>query len=245
MNIMKKLIYTGVTFCMATTFLISAASAKPSDSIKSSAPSDTAIARERVALGGEMTKLLEESKSTFEQFKRDKLIPEAVVQDARCVAIFPGVKKAALLVGGRHGDGVASCRNDAGKWSTVAFVDLTGASFGAQLGATTSNLVFAFMTERAQSRLEKGKIAFGADLSAAFGSADKEYRMTSDKKDVLAFSSTKGFYVGASLEGTKIQADSDEMQAFYNEPIEHSVALTTYTYQGKPEVMTDFIKVLQ
>ena len=48
----------------------------------------------------------------------DAGIPEGLLEDAECVGVIPGVKKAAFGFGGRYGRGVAVCRtnNGAGPW---------------------------------------------------------------------------------------------------------------------------------
>src|SRR6478672_7378512 len=74
----------------------------------------------------------------------DKGIPDAVASKATCVIVVPGFKKAAFVVGAERGCGVATCRTATG-WSGPAFVQLTGASFGAQIGGESTDLVLVAM----------------------------------------------------------------------------------------------------
>src|SRR5580693_5661142 len=46
----------------------------------------------------------------------DKAIPDAVMHDAKCIAVVPSLFKIAVGFGGSHGKGVATCRTDHG-WS--------------------------------------------------------------------------------------------------------------------------------
>src|SRR5499426_4551812 len=64
----------------------------------------------------------------------DKAIPQDILDDAECVAVFPDVIKAGFIVGGRGGRGVASCRTADG-WSAPAYLSLGGGSIGLQIGA--------------------------------------------------------------------------------------------------------------
>src|SRR5918997_4458019 len=59
----------------------------------------------------------------------DKAIPQRILDDADCVAVFPQVIKAAFGIGGRGGRGVVVCRTATG-WSGPAYLNLGGASFG-------------------------------------------------------------------------------------------------------------------
>src|SRR6185369_1912275 len=65
---------------------------------------------------------------------KDNAIPQELLDTAEAIAVFPGVIKAAFLVGGRGGQGVIS-RRVKGGWSAPAFFNLGGGSFGPQIGA--------------------------------------------------------------------------------------------------------------
>ena len=57
----------------------------------------------------------------------DKAVPKELLDRAKCIAVLPGVIKAAIGIGGRHGSGVISCRTEKG-WSAPAFVSISGGS---------------------------------------------------------------------------------------------------------------------
>ncbi len=68
----------------------------------------------------------------------DKGIPLDIAAKATCVAVVPGFKKGAFLVGGQYGQGVATCRTGKGTWSAPVFIQMTGASFGLQAGGQST-----------------------------------------------------------------------------------------------------------
>jgi lipid-binding SYLF domain-containing protein len=94
----------------------------------------------------------------------DSGIPESIWDRARCVAVMPGVKKAAFVVGGEYGKGVVSCRTSGG-WSSPVFLTLEKGSFGAQIGAESTDVVLLVMNERGIERLLQDKVTLGADAS--------------------------------------------------------------------------------
>src|SRR6516164_4549025 len=53
----------------------------------------------------------------------EKGIPQELLESAKCIAIIPGEKKAAFVVGGNYGKGLATCRTNGG-WSAPLFVAL-------------------------------------------------------------------------------------------------------------------------
>ena len=100
----------------------------------------------------------------------DKGIPEDLLQKAECVAVFPSVIKVGLIVGGRGGRGVASCRTAAG-WSAPAFFNLGGGSIGWQIGAQATDLVMLFTNASGLESLLSDEFTLGGDASVAAGPA--------------------------------------------------------------------------
>src|SRR5205085_233904 len=83
--------------------------------------------------------------------------PKKVLKDAECVAVIPGVKKAALGIGGTYGRGAVVCRKDNGKgpWGPPSMIALGGGSIGFQLGGQSNDVVMLFMTPGSVQRLLK------------------------------------------------------------------------------------------
>src|SRR5260221_6036887 len=59
----------------------------------------------------------------------DNNIPEDLWGKAECVAVIPGLKKAAFIIGGEFGKGVMSCRSGQA-WSAPVFLELQKGSAG-------------------------------------------------------------------------------------------------------------------
>ena len=71
----------------------------------------------------------------------DSAIPGAVLERAEAIAIFPSTFKAGFIFGGHRGRGVISVIDrETGTWSTPAFLTLTGASFGLQIGGVSPSM---------------------------------------------------------------------------------------------------------
>src|SRR3712207_57035 len=68
-----------------------------------------------------------EAAKVFEQIMGvpDNQIPKELLDRAEAIAVFPGVVKAAFIVGGRGGQGLIS-RRTAGGWSAPAFLNMAG-----------------------------------------------------------------------------------------------------------------------
>ena len=122
----------------------------------------------------------------------DKAIPENILEDARCVAVFPAVVKVAFGIGGSGGRGLASCRT-ATDWSAPAYLTLGGGSVGFQFGAESTDLVMLFMTENSITRVIANKLELGADASVAAGPVGRQAGASTDLKlDAQILSGTRG-----------------------------------------------------
>src|SRR5947209_19979598 len=64
----------------------------------------------------------------------DRSIPKDLLDKAEAVAVFPGMIKAGLGVGGRGGSGIIS-RRATGGWSAPALFKMGGPSVGLHIGA--------------------------------------------------------------------------------------------------------------
>ncbi len=145
-------------------------------------------------------------------------VPASVLAAAKCVAVFPNVVTAALVVGGSHGDGTVSCKTKAGRWSAPGFVDMSGGSFGAQLGGKSSDVVLFLQDEEAVNALKKGKFNLGADASVTAGTYSAIAEMK--QKGVIAYQRSEGAYAGASLTGTNVMKDDRAAETYYRKPMD-------------------------
>jgi len=147
----------------------------------------------------------------------DKGIPEAILDDAKCVAVFPTVIKAAFGIGGRGGRGLASCRTPTG-WSAPAYFNLGGGSFGFQIGVEATDVVMLFMTSDGMNSLLGNKFELGADASVAAGPVGRQAGASTDLKlnaQILSYSRSKGLFAGVALKGAVIQPAADDMRDVY------------------------------
>jgi len=98
----------------------------------------------------------------------DRGIPEEVLEHARCIAVVPHMLKAGFVFGADNGKGVATCRTAEG-WSAPAFFDITGASWGLQIGIEGVDLVMVIQNDKGMERLLASHFQLGADASVAAG----------------------------------------------------------------------------
>jgi lipid-binding SYLF domain-containing protein len=148
---------------------------------------------------------------------KDKAIPQELLDTAEAIAVFPGVIKAAFLVGGRGGQGVIS-RRVKGGWSAPAFFNLGGGSFGPQIGAQKTDYILLIMNESGLNGLLKDKFELGGEASIAAGPVGREAAASTNPRldaGILSYSLSKGAFIGAALKGAVITPDNDLNEAIY------------------------------
>ena len=162
---------------------------------------------------------LQHAATTFREIMSapDRAIPISLLKNALCIVIVPGMKKAAFFVGGEYGRGFASCRVP-GDWSAPAPVRLTGGSFGAQLGADSTDIVLLIMNQRGLERLLSDKFSIGADGAAVAGPVGRNATADTDvmlKAEILGWSRARGVFAGLSLKGMIVENDKSEAEKLY------------------------------
>jgi SH3 domain-containing YSC84-like protein 1 len=158
----------------------------------------------------------------------DKSIPNELMESARCIAIIPGDKKFALVLGGSYGRGLAMCKTDHG-WSAPMFLAVDGASVGYQIGGSSTDLVLLFMNDHALQNLLSDKFKLGADASVAAGPVGRDATAGTDlkmKAEILSYSRSKGVFAGVSLDDAVVQADKSGDQAMYGADVDRHEILS-------------------
>jgi len=162
----------------------------------------------------------------------DKAIPRELLEGAEAVAVCPGVLKAAFVVGGRNGDCVISRRTQKRQWGAPDFYNLTGGSFGAQIGAAKTDYVLLFMNGDALGGLMKDKFEIGGEAEATAGPVGRAAGASTNPRlsaGILTYSRSKGLFAGLSLKGVAITPDNDLNEAFYGKKGAELIASQTDT----------------
>jgi len=151
----------------------------------------------------------------------DKGIPQEVFENAKCIAVVPGMVKGAFIFGGKHGRGVATCRTGSG-WSAPAFISVGGGSWGLQIGAQSVDIVMTVMNDQGMQHMLANKFQVGADAAAAAGPVGRHASAGTDWKadsEILTYSRAKGLFAGISLTGAVVQQDDDSTRDIYHKLI--------------------------
>ena len=143
-------------------------------------------------------------------------IPNDVLKDAKCVAVIPKMVKIGFVLGGQHGAGIATCRLSSGHWSPPAPFDLSGASFGAQIGGEEMGYVMMIMNDKGMQALNSGHFKLGAGVNAAAGPVGRDASASGGwDAAILTYARAKGIYAGATLSGDELNQDHKATKELY------------------------------
>jgi lipid-binding SYLF domain-containing protein len=199
--------------------------------------------------GAEQGKKLTDATAVYHELiaAPDRAIPKELLENCKCVAVLPGVIKAAAGYGARHGSGVMTCRTASG-WSAPAFVNITGGSFGLQLGAESTDLVLFFMNDRGARSLVKGTgITLGGKASIAagpFGRSGEAGTNLELKSEIYSYARSKGLFAGVSFEGAHLGANPTDIASYYGRGVTYQQLLFGAGVKQMPAGAETFRKVL-
>jgi lipid-binding SYLF domain-containing protein len=153
---------------------------------------------------------------------RDGHDAQFVLRYARAVVICPRVFKAGFVFGGQGGDCVMAARDAAGSWSSPAFYNLGGASFGFQAGVEDAEVMLLIMNDRGLRAIMDTQLKLGANAAATFvdaGGGVEGSTTTALTADIVGFSRARGIYAGVTLGGSMLASKSDWNRAYYGRPV--------------------------
>jgi SH3 domain-containing YSC84-like protein 1 len=152
----------------------------------------------------------------------DKGIPQDLLDKASCVVVVPGMKKAALGIGGTYGKGFITCRRAGEGWSAPAAMRIEGGSFGFQIGVSDTDVVLLVMNKNAVNKLLSSKFTLGAEGTVAAGPVGRSATAQTDAKmnaEILSWSRSKGLFAGIALTGATLRPDDDNNEELYGRKI--------------------------
>lgn len=174
--------------------------------------------------GNEPQDLINHASVTFKSMMSDNQYPGLVDLAARSKAIIivPNLIRGAFLVGGRGGNAIMIARDENGTWSNPAFYTIGGLSFGLQIGANTSEMVIAVMTQKALHAIMARQVTLGADAGIAIGELGKGLNAATGldlNADMYAFARSAGLFAGAAIQGSVIAPRHTWNNAMYGQGV--------------------------
>jgi SH3 domain-containing YSC84-like protein 1 len=178
---------------------------------------------------------VDEAVAILEHFREipEQAIPEAVMADAKGLAILT-VLKAGFLFSGQGGLGLVVARTTTGwmrvgrgkygrgaGWSAPSAIATGGAGFGFQVGAEVTEYVMVLNTDAAVKAFSRGgNVTLGTDVSVAAGPIGRTASAAvTPVAAVYSYSRSKGLFAGVSVTGTVIATRNRANQEYYGRKV--------------------------
>lgn len=152
---------------------------------------------------------------------KDRGVPEDLLAKAQCVGVVPSLKRAGFIVGAKYGKGIVVCRTARG-WSGPSTIRIEGGSFGFQIGAGETDLIFIVMNKHGVQDLMKDKFTLGGDATAMAGPVGRSGEAQTDalmRAEILSYSRAHGIFAGVALEGSTLRPDNDDNRELYGRDV--------------------------
>ncbi|HOP52282.1 MAG: lipid-binding SYLF domain-containing protein [Thermovirgaceae bacterium] len=146
-----------------------------------------------------------------------------LVKSAKGVVIIPNYVKAALGIGGAHGEGLVLRRDPAtNTWFGPSFLSVTGASIGFQIGVQSTALLLVVTNQKGMDHFYGDKFKLGADVDIAAGPVGRSAGAATDvnlQASIYSYSISKGLFAGLSLSGAMMTTDHDTNSSYWGTSI--------------------------
>jgi len=153
----------------------------------------------------------------------DKGVPKELMEQAQCVVVIPGLKKAGFIIGAKYGKGFASCRKPSGSgWTAPAAMRIEGGSFGFQIGASETDVILVIKNKSGVQKLMQDKFTIGAGAEATAGPIGRDLSAQTDaqmRAEMLSYSRSRGLFAGVTLNGATLRPDNDDDTELYGHAV--------------------------
>ncbi|KAK3111432.1 hypothetical protein LTR53_013341 [Teratosphaeriaceae sp. CCFEE 6253] len=147
-----------------------------------------------------------------------KKIPEAVIRNAKGLAIFTTMRTG-LWVSGAGGSGVLVGRLPDGSWSPPSGILLHTAGLGFLVGVDIYDCVVVINTDEALQAFTSIRCTLGGEISVVAGPVGAggvlETELHKRQAPIFTYLKSRGFYAGVQIDGTVIIERTDENERFY------------------------------
>ncbi len=140
----------------------------------------------------------------IEKFKQEVVGGEKFLSQVKGYLVFPSVIRGGLVIGGKYGEGALRI-----KGKTKAYLSMSAASLGLQVGVQKYAMLIAFTTDNTLKNFYKSngwEIGVDSSVTISQWGASKDISSMSFEKPIVIFIyGEKGLMAGISVAGTKFE----------------------------------------
>ena len=187
-----------------------------------------------------------ESASDIIVNRQTSLVPISnwVIDKTKCIAALR-IVKAGFIWGGQGSTGLVSCRTADNQWSAGSFLQVSGVTFGFQIGVQFLESVVLFITDMARNILDRPSFQMGGDVSVAAGPVGAGGGAgVMPTGDLLHYQRSVGLYAGATINGLVISHLNRYNREAFEKDIEPKEILQI-SGEKSPDALRPFFETLE
>ena len=141
-----------------------------------------------------------------------------LVKGSQGFAVLQDLVKTGFIFAEIHGHGFLAYRQADGRWGPPLMLEVSGTSFGPQIGSRVSDVLIVFRTTESIQKLLTGQISHGLMTpsgSVLYGSSDT----ASLPSGIVTYSLHRGFMLGQSVDEYHIRLLDQGNLSLYGEPL--------------------------
>ena len=142
------------------------------------------------------------------------------LKTSHAIALVPSMLKAGFVFGGEYGEGLILQRKN-GKWYGPSFYNMSGGSFGFQVGMQQVSLLLAVINKKGVDAFLHSRTKLGGDIGIAVGSGRRAEAATDARAraSIYSYSMSKGLFAGLSLDGSVISISVKRNKEYWGKKI--------------------------
>ena len=187
------------------------------DEFATPAPTSADMAKARL----EAERLVQEAYYVVRELENNITYSEEIklrLDKSLAILVFPDILKAGFLVGVSGGKGVLLARSKTGVWSYPAFYSLTDASIGVQFGINSSRVLMIVTNGKGLGAIIDNEFTAGASVNGSIANEGASFgygTTTNLNQDIYTYATSKGAFIGASIDVSAIEANNLMNEAYY------------------------------
>ncbi|MBQ7150734.1 MAG: lipid-binding SYLF domain-containing protein [Synergistaceae bacterium] len=167
----------------------------------------------------------------------------STLRGSYAVAIVPSMFKGGFVFAGEYGEGLI-LRREKGKWYGPSFYNISGGSFGLQIGVQSISLLMAVINEKGVRAFMNSRTKLGGDIGIVAGPVGRRAEAATDaqaKASIYSYSMSQGLFAGLSLQGSVVSVSVKRNKEYWGKKIAGDDALKI---EAKDEKIQPLLKVL-
>lgn len=175
------------------------------------------------------------------RYQLDRHMIRDLVRGSKGLAVFTNLVKVGFIYTETHGQGFLVYRQADGRWGPPVMLEVSGRSFGPQIGARASDILVVFKSTDSILKLLTGQYAQGLLTPGATGFSGSP-ESGGPSSDIVSYSLHRGVMLGQSIDQYQVHLLDQANQTLYGVPLRGGDIFNLTRIGHIPGPVQDFVQ---